>query len=576
MDASEQTSLEPSPWRELWQKAGVAESAVALASFLVYLRSLTLGLVYDDHGMVQTPFPWSWSNVAAVFQRDISPDHAANFFRPLTTLWQGAVAWVAGSNAAAWHFSNLLLFALCTVLVFRLAAKLLGSRAYAVLAAALFLVHPTHVEAVTWISDAADSLLTIFLLLAALALLRGLQSARPAWLVLSWVAVTAGCLVKETGVIVPLLLLALVWWRGERLAQPRVVLTFAGYAISVLSFLAQRSQVLHGFSHPLATTSNAEMLLTIPAALWFYLSHLLLPLKLALFYPLALVNSGQSGAFLLPVFLLLVIAVAAAVLAVRLHLSRAALLFAAWVAVPLLPPLYLKLFPAFELVHDRYLFIPTIALGMGLAALLQHYEPKLRARGVGQGIAPLVALVLLAAAAETVAYQGAWADDLTLFTRAVETTPGNDRALVNLGVNQLQRGNVQEGAVLLQRALALNPGNALALFDLGNVAWNGNNLPAAASYFERAAAIEPHPEWLIMLAKADYRMNRFADVEQAASQALARNPAEPGAHFMLGLARYNQGDTASAAREFSAELSLFPQETAARQALQALGQEMVR
>lgn len=156
-----------------------------MLTLLVYARSLSMGFVYDDHEMIDNPWLLSWKDVPKVFSQDLINSHRSNFYRPLALLWQVLVHRLAGTNPTAWHFSAILLHLLCVVLVFRLACKLLqdNDRGYAMLAAAVFALHPTHVEAVTWVSDAADPLMAAVLLLSALALLRWLtsKSGSPLW-----------------------------------------------------------------------------------------------------------------------------------------------------------------------------------------------------------------------------------------------------------------------------------------------------------------------------------------------------------------------------------------------------------
>jgi tetratricopeptide (TPR) repeat protein len=234
------------------------------------------------------------------------------------------------------------------------------------------------------------------------------------------------------------------------------------------------------------------------------------------------------------------------------------------------PALYLKVFPAFELVHDRQIFVPTLVLGIALAAGLKKF-----CAGSGK-VWPLlvVGVLLVAATAENVVYQGVWKNDLTLFQRAVELTPNNDRALVNLGVNKLRAGEEQEGIALLQRALLLNPNNAFAWLDLGLFASSHNDLPAAALHFEKAVALEPRPYWWILLAQTQYRLGHIPEAEQAATQAAAQNPAEEAAHLILGLVRLEQNNPAGAIREFNTELHFYPGELAAQQGLQTAQQRL--
>ncbi len=568
-------------WREWQERPGLPEFLLVLLTLLVYARSLGMGFVYDDHEMIDNPWVLSWKDIPRIFSQDLINNHMSNFYRPLTLLWQLFVHGLAGTNPAAWHFSSILLHLLCVVLVFRLACKLLNDRGYAMLAAAVFALHPTHVETVTWVSDSGDLLMAATLLLSALALLRWLETGGLVWWTASWLLATACCFVKETGVLMPALLLVVAFSMESRASRPAIILTGALFLLSSCGFLLLRNQILHGFSHPLSAAGNYEMALTIPGALCFYLSHLLLPVGLGPFYPLAFVSNPRSPAFVLPVALLA--AILAGLVWLHRHLSDRRLFWfcTVWVLVPLIAPLYLKLFTDFELVHDRYLYLPSIALGVGLSAGLKKCFSANAGAATGghhaaNYLAIAVVVLITASAAETISYEGVWQDDAHLFQRGIALTPSNARALVNLGVVRLKQGNYTEGTALLKRSLEIQPDNAFALFDLGNAAWNNNDPAATANYVEKAVALESHANWWVTLGFANFKLGKLPEAEWDARQAIAINPAEPGAHMLLGGLRLAQGDSATAVQEISTELQLDPGNLSARKALQVAQEQLAK
>ena len=567
-------------WREFLERPGVPELLLVLLTVLVYARSLNMGFVYDDHEMIDNPWVLSWKDIPKIFSEDLINTHRSNFYRPITVLWQVFVHTLAGTNPAAWHFSAILLHLLCVVLVFRLVFKLLHDKGYAILTAAIFALHPAHVEAVTWVSDTADLLMAAIFLLSALALLRWLESGSPLWWIVSWLLAAACCFAKETGVFAPVLLLSLALTVENKVGRPAIILTVFSFVLSSCAFLILRNQILHGFAHPLSTASNFEMALTWPSALCFYLSHLLFPVGLGPFYPLAFVSSARSLAFVRPVLLLGAL-LASLIWLYRRVMDRRLFAFCAlWILAPLIAPLYLKVFPDFELVHDRYLYLPAIALGIALAIGLKQLSgvtPDSTSRFVANCLTVATVVVLIALAAETISYQGVWQDDAHLFQRGVALTPRNPRALVNLGVAKLQQGNYTEGSALLKRSLDIQPDNAFALFDLGKAALSNNNdTTAAESYMQRAVELESHATWWVALASVKFNLGKLPEAEWAARQAIAIDPAVPGAHFVLGAARLAQHDPATAVQEISTELRLDPNNASARQGLQIAQEQLAR
>ena len=565
-------------WRDSLERPGFPELLLVVVTALIYARSLNTGFVYDDHEMIENSWLLGWKDIPRIFTQDLVNTHWSNFYRPLAVLWQGLVHRLAGANPVAWHLSAILLHLVCVVLVFRLACQLLESSGYAMLAAALFALHPSHVEDVTWISDAADLLLTAVLLLSALALLRWLKTGSAIWWIAAVLIATASCFVKEIGIFMPALLMALALSAESKAGRPAILITGFSLVLASCGFLILRGQVLHGFSHPLSTAGNREMILTLPSGLWFYLSHLALPVRLSPFYPLAFVSDPRSKDFVLPVLLLAMLLAALVWLYLRLSDHGLFWFCVVWCLAPLVAPLYLKLFPDFELVHDRYLYLPAIALGIALAAglkkLLSRDHGATEIRASAKYLSVATGVVLACFAVQTISYEGVWQDDAHLFERAVTLTPRNARALVNLGVAKLQQGNYVEGSVLLKRALEIQPENAFALFDLGNAAWDNHDAAAAESYVQKALTLESHPNWWVILAGAKFNLGKLPEAEWAARQAIALHPTEPGAHLLVGVVRLAQGDVATAVEEISTELQLNPANASARQALQVAQEQL--
>ena len=571
---SRESAASHSRWRELLERRGVPELLLVALTFAVYARSLGMGFVYDDHVIFERPWVPNWRNVQVVFSHDVTFGHASNFYRPLALLWQSVVYLLAGTNPTAWHLNGILLHVLCVVLVFRVALQLLEDRGLATLAAAVFALHPTHVEAVTWVSDAADPLMAAVMLSSAVALLRWLKGGSPGWWVAAWLLSASCCFVKETGVLMPALLIVLALSVETKVGQPAILLTGLTFFASSFGFLILRSHILHGFAHPLSAAGNYEMALTLPAALWFYLSHLVFPIRLGPNYPLALVSTWQGTSFVLPVLLLAVAFALIIWLFARFSDRRVFWFCAVWALAPLAAPLYLKLFPPFELVHDRYLYLPTIALGVALAAGYKKLSSRLPRLYAANWLPFGLAMLLTASAVQTVVYQGVWRNDLSLFERAVALTPLNDRAIVNLGVNKLQQGNNAEGTTLLKRALEINPDNAFALFDLGTLAWRSNDAATAETYFQQAVAIELHPEWLVLLANVKFKLDKQQEAAQIVQQSLELDPTVRGAHSLLGNMYLAQGNPAAAASEFSTELQFDASDPVAQQGLQLAQQRL--
>jgi tetratricopeptide (TPR) repeat protein len=566
------------------ERRGVAQLWLTLLTLAVYGQSLTYNFVYEDRRTIlHNALIESWSRVPEYFTSDLSRLHGSNFYRPVTSLFARLMNAIVGNSAFGWHAGSVLLHLLCVLLVFALAQRLLGSRSTAFFAAALFAVHPTHVEAVTWISASGDPLMAVFVLSAAVAFLRWRQGESTAWLAASLAAGAAAVLTKEAAVVTPALISVFLLLPAAARSRRTQLAALSAFWVEAFAFLVVRSHILHGFSHPISNSgaTNAEMMLTWPAAILFYVRDMFFPVEMTPFYPFDFVRSADSPRFLWPLLALIVMAAAIVWLLRKSLLRKTAdwrlyLVCLAWTLIPLAPAMYLKLFLQYEIVHDRYLYMPTIGLCIAAAAAITSLAH--RAESLGSERRPerrptrllgLTAVLLVGvSAAATVGYESWWQSDLTFYKRALSITPNYMAALLDLSVVYMEHKQYDAAIRILDRALQREPDNANANFDRGRAAWETGDSAVAERCFERAALLAPGVKQWLFLASVKLYTGKPKEGEFAARQALAIDPTEPGAHFALGTALLDQGNKPAAISEFQEELRQHPETSGAQTALQ--------
>jgi tetratricopeptide (TPR) repeat protein len=546
---------------------------LALLAFAVRAPSLFAGFVFDDAFGIEQRAAASWSHIGAYFTTDQSAFVGSNFYRPVLNLWYEFLFAICGTNAAAWHLVSILLHVACALLVFRLALVVIGDRFPAWIAAALFAVHPAHVEAISWASAMGDPLLTLFLLLSVLAFLRWMEQGRSLWWIASFAAGAASIFTKETAVVLPVVLLATALALGSRAkSTSAAAATLPFFAVSAI-FLAIRQSVLHSFSHPLTVATTAQMIFTWPAALLFYLQHLFWPSVVVPFYPLQIVKSWSSAEFFGPLAAFIVIAAALGYLLWRAAGWRKLGLCVAWTFVPLAPALYLKALAPFELVHDRFLYAPLVGFCMAAALVLRWAAERIQSR-TQLRLLPIVAFALIPLLGiESMSQMVWWQSNKALFTRALTVTPNNPKALVGLATAFIGERRYEEALPMLQQALVLQPGNPNALFALGRIAWERGDDDDAAKYLTEALRIQPRYDMWLHLASIELHRNRLDAAEAAVRQAEALNGSGAGVHIAMGAILLARGDRAGAAQEFREELRYHPgSEPALAGLAQATGQ----
>jgi tetratricopeptide (TPR) repeat protein len=383
---------------------------IALASVLVLAGPVAGEFVWDDVSLIQNnpylarPDGWRralttdfWSAKAAV-SGDASGDH--RMYRPLVSLayWAEFQAW--GASSLGFHLVNLLLHALCVVLVYRWLCRRLRltdeARIPASLGALLFAVHPSRAESVAWISGAPDVWMLLFILV-------GLEFWDRATSLLGTVpaliAFALAFFCKEVAIVVPALLLAdalLGPADDRRLKSTRAIAVGAGMA----AVLAVRMVIfpLAGVGVPFAGLATRVLstfggFVRLAIAPW--------PITTQLGY-LASSTEGAGPQYPtsgVPLGLITVLGFAAlAVTAWRTPAARGWLSDALWFVVFLLPVLNIVPFNGTYYVTARYLYAP----GLGLAALMARgtvfaslLPPARKRLAIGLGAALLAASAVL-------------------------------------------------------------------------------------------------------------------------------------------------------------------------------------
>ncbi len=562
-------------------RPGVMEVFVCALTALIYVATLSFGFVYDDVPQIlKNPAVHEWRFVPQYFTSHvwsaIYPNSSGNYYRPLFLLWLRVNYALFGTAAWGWHLTSVLCHVLGTWLVFRIAEKLSGDRVTAFLTALIFGVHPAHIENVAWISGVTDPLMACFLLGSFYAFLNSQEHrgnserAIRLWDVALSLGLFAGALlVKETAVVLPVLVMAFILIfdgglgatdDGERAgstvaAAIRAAIPFAAVVL-IYSFV--RFRALGSWSHPTVAVGWRRVFLTWPAALWFYIRHLVLPFRLSEFYSLAYVRQASTRAFWLPLAFVLASAIAVWLLSAQTRgrarkVARFALVL---IIVPLLPVLDLRSLTAGDIVHDRYLYLPSVGFALLIAVLIHGLGRRTSVRAGMIWQAALSAFIIMNFAALTVGQQMQWANDILLYTRGMESAPDNLTVRDNLANALLEVNQPARAIPLYLDVLERNPAFWRSNYNLGVAYYKIGNYQGAEDYLKRAVGIDPSDsDQYIYLALAQLQLRQLSEAADNAQRALARNSHARGYHFALGLIEEASGNPAAAATEFTTEIA---------------------
>ncbi len=573
---------------------GVMEILVCSITGLVYVATLSFGFVYDDVPQIlKNPAIHSWHFVPQYFTSHvwaaIYPTTSGNYYRPIFLLWLRLNYAIFGTKAAGWHLTSIACHVLATWLVFGIARTLSGDRLTAFLTALIFGVHPAHIENVAWISGVTDPLVACFLLGSLSAFLSScglpqapVEGARKRSLsALSLSLFALALLSKETAVVLPALIFIYVFILGQdEESGAGVGKRFAAamracvpYLLLVLIYAAIRFRALGGWSHPTIPVNWTAVFATWPDLLWFYARHLFLPLQLSEFYPLAYVTHLSAASVLLPLAMFATVAVVVFFLIrflpnampgspaeIDVRSPRNIAWFAvALIVIPLLPVLDLRSLTVGDIVHDRYLYLPSAGFALLVAIFIRELARGLREDQ--RTILPVAfsSAIIVAFAVLTISQQMQWASDILLYSRGVESAPANMTVRENLANALLEANQPARAIPLYLDVFNHDPAFWASNYNLGFAYYKIANYQDAETFLRRAIGINPgDPDQYIYIALVQLHLNKLSAAEENARRAIARNPHAPGYHFGLGLIYEAEGDNDRAAAELKAELDEHP------------------
>jgi len=461
--------------------------------------------------------------------------HAANW-HPVTWLSHIIDCRLFGLNPAGHHFTNLLLHIANTLLLFWVLKDITGAIWQSAFVAAVFALHPLHVESVAWISERKDVLSTMFWLLTMAAYVRYVRRHSVIRYIGTLFLFALGLMAKPMLVTLPFVLLLLDYWPLKRLtyyplsAIRHTLLEklpfFALSAVSsVITFLAQRSggAVAHIDLLPLSMRfANA------PVSYVKYIGKMFWPTKLAVLYPYF---GEKLSAWLVVTSVLALLAVT--ILVIRLASKHRYLPVGWFWYLGTLVPVIGLVQVGNQPLADRYTYIPLTGLFIIIAWVLPELLAGRRYRKLLLGLsATSVLLVLLVCTRLQV---GRWRDSITLFEHAVAVTSNNFAAHYNLGFALASQGRTNEAINHYRQAIKIRPDHFEAYSNLGNLLSEQGKLDEAVSNYRRALEFKPddavaHYNLGILLAQ----QGKFSDALDNFNQALKAKPDYAEAYNNLG------------------------------------------
>ena len=462
-------------------------------SLVVYLQLINYDFVYYDDNLYVTENPHVKAGLTLEsFIWAFTTGHASNW-HPLTWLSHMLDCELYGLNPMGHHWTNLQIHIVNTVLLFILLNWMTGAVWPSGFVAALFALHPLHVESVAWVAERKDVLCAFFWILSMLAYVKYTRNQSKMSYLLIVVLFAFGLMSKPMIVTLPFVLLLLDFWPLERLKYylpnqssnlfsliwEKIPLFVLSAASSIATFFVQQ----HGGTvASIESLSLKARVANTIVSYTNYIGKMIWPLNLAVLYPFREWHPGQVMMSGLLILVLSILAVQAWRKFPYLTLGWL------WYLGTLVPVIGLVQVGA-QSMADRYTYIPLIGLFIIIAWGMRDITTKWQGQRILLPIFSGIALVFFIICTWFQVYY--WQDGITLFKHAVKVTHNNSIVHCNLAHALDRHGKQDEALVHYFKALQINPKYTEAHNNIGNILARQENDKGAFYHYQEALRINP-------------------------------------------------------------------------------------
>ena len=556
----------------------ICVAVIVILVAVSYANTLGNGFIWDDEFLVRdNQYIKSFSHIKSIFTSYLasSSGNVSNFYRPLQDLSYMIDHFLWGYEPFGFHLTNLLLHAVCAVLVYILLFRILGDPRPAFIGGALFAVHPINTEAVTYVAGRADPLFLLFFLLSFLFFLKAIDRVKDGKkegniLIFSILSYVAAILSKEIGLILPFfLILYQKMFVREADLQLRLRKLYIPYIGVFAAYIFLRKTILDfsaiAPSNILARFDIYQRLITAFKALAVYLRLLVLPLRLHMERTVevsqSLMEPAAFGAAILVAVIFFYI------LKSRRRYNKI-FFFSLWFFLGLVP--VSNIVPINSFIAEHWLYLPAIGAfavaGMGLSMLsdIKKDRPILKMASI------LISVILIGSYSYlTIQRNKDWKDEVTFFKSTLKYQPNNSRLHLNFGNTYSEKGMNREAIEEYKKAIELRPNFAIAYGNIGSVYIDMGKYETAKEYIEKALKIEPnYPDALYNLGM----LHEDKDADRAEGyykRALELRPDYINCHMRLSMLYLNGQRIEDAKRHWKEILRINPRERKAAKLLRA-------
>jgi Tfp pilus assembly protein PilF len=529
-------------------KRVLPDAIIVLLLLVAYIPAFQAGFIWDDdHHLTHNPNIVGNGGLSGIWTTS-----AATYYPlALTSFWIQHAIW--GLRPFPYHLVNVLMHALCAILLRHVLLGLNAPPLGAWLGAVLWAVHPVQVESVAWITELKNTQSGFFYLLAILLFLKWRKGGRGYLYLLFLLSAVCALLSKTSTVMLPVVAMLCAWWLDGRWSWRSLKGLWPFFAISAAAgFWTIWEQKFH------SGALGAEWVQSIPQriavsgdTIWFYLGKIVWPYPLIFLYPRWSV-SGVSILSFLPAALVVLALFGLWYFRDRL---RPELFAFAYFVVSLFPVLdfFNVYFFRYSFVGDHFQYLasmgPLALSGVGLSSISKNQK-------VMWSVAGTLVLVL---GVLTSLHATVFRNDEILWKDTVARNPDAWLAYNNLAAIYLDRGDTAAATAELEAALNVRPDYSEAQANLANILFDAGRYDEAISHFEHALASQPNYGRMEDSLGVSLMMTGRIDEGIAhMRRAIEIDPNDATAYDNLGIAFHRKGDIDNALAQFKMAVQVNP------------------
>lgn len=504
---------------------------IALLGFAVYANSINGKFIWDDsHHVEDNAYIRDWSNLPKFFTESMAAGADAptlySFYRPFQLITYTLDYSIWKLDPRGYHLTNIILHVLASLSIFWLISVLYKDWKLSLFTSLLFVVHPVHTEAVSYIAGRADSLVLMFMFLCFVFYIKALDRNKISSYILMTASYILAVLSKELSLILPVFLFLYHYTFRRKILWKAILPVLAiniGYIVlrlTTLKFLS--SNVVH-------KTTYMQRAAGFFIAMVNYIKVMVLPTDLHMEYGNSFFNFTypRSWAGIAVVIVLII-------LIMRTRAARNIVFFTlTWFMIGILPASGL-IYPINAYMAEHWLYLPSIGifllLSKGLVLLFE--EKGLKSISVGALILFLGFYAFL-----TVNQNGYWKAPIPFYERTLKYANNSSRVYFNLANEYRRIGEFDRSVMNYHKALKVRPDYHEAYYNLGKAYEGQGERQKAIGAYLKVLEIDPkYDKAHYNLGNMYYELGRIEEALASYERTIEANPDHIKAYNNLGVA----------------------------------------